>query len=59
MRDGTTRDFLHEGRPGGSYSKGVTYKEGWVVVTDEWGKETAFPADLVERVESEPEHRPW
>lgn len=52
MKDGTTREFPHEGRAGGSYSKSVTYEGAFVVITDEYYKRTAIPAsDVAEVIE--------
>ena len=49
MKDGSTREFPHEGRAGGSYSKRLRYEPGFAVVTDEWGTQTAIPtADIAE-----------
>ena len=53
FKDGTTREFKHEGRPGGSYTKHVKFESGFVIVTDEWDKRTAFPAEDVKEVVSE------
>ncbi len=52
MRDGHGEDkyFPHKGRPGGSYSKSVRYEGAFVIIKDEWGKETAIPADIVKEV---------
>lgn len=58
MRDGTKKEFRHEGRPGGSYSKSVRYEGNFVIVTDEWQRETAFPMDLVSEVSAE-RHGGW
>jgi hypothetical protein len=55
MRDGTERKFLHEGRAGGSYSKKIRYEPGFVVVTDEYYRETAIPADLILEVITKPD----
>lgn len=55
MRDGTKREFPHEGRPGGSYTKSVRYELGVVVITDEYYRETAIPLDLVSEVKLDPE----
>jgi hypothetical protein len=44
MKDGTKHTFNHEGRPGGSYTKAVKYEGAFVIVVDEWGSQTAFPA---------------
>jgi hypothetical protein len=54
MRDGSTREFKHAGRPGGSYTKRLRYEPGFVVVTDEYYHETAIPTDLVDSVEESP-----
>ena len=52
FKDGTVREFPHEGRAGGSYTKSVAYEGGAVIITDEWYKRTAFPlADVVEVIE--------
>jgi hypothetical protein len=58
MRDGTTRQFIERGRPGGSYSNSVSYETGFVVVTDEWGKRTAIPAADILEVETAA-YRTW
>lgn len=51
MRDGSVRNFPHEGRAGGSYTKTIRYEGAFVIVKDEWGKETAVPVELVAEVE--------
>lgn len=47
-----------KGEPGGSYTKSVRYEGQFVIVRDEWHKETAFPVSDVKEVESTPE-RGW
>lgn len=60
MKDGTVKEFLHTGsRAGGSYTVTVRYEGEWVIVTDEYGKETAIPNHLVECVETEPHRGRW
>lgn len=54
LRDGNTRKFLHEGRPGGSYTKRIEYVPGFVVIEDEWGKRIAIPAEDVAEIETSP-----
>lgn len=44
FKTGEVREFRHEGRPGGSYTKRVKYEGGFVIVVDEWYRQTAFPA---------------
>jgi hypothetical protein len=51
FKSGERREFRHEGRAGGSYTKTLSYEgEGaYAVVEDEWGTRTAFPtADIAE-----------
>jgi hypothetical protein len=50
MKDGTVKDFPHTPRPGGSYTKTIKYVPGFVVITDEYYRETAIPTDLIEEV---------
>ncbi len=56
LKDGRILDYPHEGRPGGSYTKSVSYDGAFVVVEDEWGKTVAWPAADVDHVETTP-HR--
>lgn len=55
FKDGTTREFKHKGRPGGSFTKRLTYEGSFVVVEDEWYTRTAFPANDIVEVIEEPE----
>jgi hypothetical protein len=55
MKDGTVREFFHKGRPGGSYTKTMKFVPGFVVVQDEWYKETAIPAADIAEVETWPQ----
>jgi hypothetical protein len=49
FKDGTMREFIERGRPGGSWSMTVRYEGLFVIVKNEWGLENAFPAsDVVE-----------
>jgi hypothetical protein len=49
FKNGTKRDFPHEGRAGGSYTKSIRYEGAFAIVTDEFYRETAFPAaDIAE-----------
>lgn len=51
LRDGSKREFPHQGRPGGSYTNSVRYEGQFAIVRDPWDNDTAFPMDVVERVE--------
>ena len=52
MKDGTVRQFLHEGRPGGRFTKTLRLECGFVVIEDEYFRRTIIPAaDVAEIVE--------
>ena len=50
MKNGEVKDFTHEGRSGGSYTKSVRYEGQFVIIKDEWSNETAIPAHDVKEV---------
>lgn len=52
FRDGTKKEMPEQSRAGGSYYQKVRYEPGAVIVEDVWGGTTAFPLDLVLRVET-------
>ena len=58
MKDGTIREFRHEGRAGGSYTKRVKYEGAFAVIEDEWGTRTAIPASDIAEIIERPT-RPW
>ena len=53
FKDGTKREFREQGRPGGSWTIGIVFKEGWCIVSDEWENKTAFPSDSIKEVETQ------
>lgn len=55
LKNGTVREFKHEGRAGGSWTKSVMYEGAMVIVKDEWGRESAFPVADVEEVRTKPD----
>lgn len=57
MKDGTTRKFEHEGRAGGSYTKSIRYEGCFAIIKDEWGDESAIPAEDILEVKVEEERR--
>lgn len=59
MKNGTTKNFPHEGRAGGSYTKRVEYKGAFVVIRDEWDNETAIPVADVQEVKVSRERGGW
>lgn len=47
------REFKHEGRAGGSYTKRLKTENGFIIIEDEWYKKTLFPAsEVVEVIET-------
>jgi hypothetical protein len=58
FNDGTKKEFPHEGRSGGSYSKRLILENGWVIVEDEYGNKTIYPESIVKEI-NERSHRGW
>lgn len=54
MKDGTVREFPHQGRAGGSYTKSIRYESAFVVITDEYERTTAIPAVDIAEVTTTP-----
>lgn len=52
MKDGTVREFPHQGRAGGSYTKRIRYEGAFAIVKDEWDNETAIPASDIASIET-------
>jgi hypothetical protein len=50
MKDGEVREFPHEGRAGGSYTKTIKYEGGFAIITDEWWNQTAIPCENIKEV---------
>jgi len=59
LKNGTVRQFPHEGRAGGSWTKTVKFEGAFVIVTDEWGTRTAFPAADIAEVIDTPDRGTW
>lgn len=59
MKDGTINEFIERGRPGGSWCVSVRYEGAFVIVEDEWGKTTAYPACDVASVVKDAPSRGW
>lgn len=53
FKDGTSREFPIQNRPGGSYSSRLEFKGAFVVVTDEYYNDFAFPAADVREIRTE------
>ncbi len=54
MKDGSTRDFPHTGRAGGSYTNTIKYVEGFVIITDAWDNDTAIPSADIKEIKVKP-----
>lgn len=50
FKDGKERKFIEHGRSGGSYTQTARYEGVFVLVVDEYGGVTAFPADIISEV---------
>lgn len=50
MKDGTKKEFPHQGRAGGSYTKTIKYEGGFAIIQDEWYNETAIPSSDIAEV---------
>lgn len=59
MKDGTVKEFKHEGRAGGSYTKTLKYDGAFAVITDEWGGATAIPAADIQEIRTKPHYGGW
>ena len=58
MKDGSVRNYPHEGRSGGSYTKRLIYEGAFVIVEDEYGNRIGVPASDIAEVTETPQ-RYW
>lgn len=59
MKDGTIKSFPDKGRPGGSYSVKIRFEGGFVIVTDCYDNQYAYPASDISEVVSTPSRGSW
>jgi len=52
LKNGDVKEFPHEGRAGGSYTKEIKYEGSFVIIKDEWGKTVTYSAYDIEKVET-------
>lgn len=52
FKDGTVKEWRHEARAGGSWTKTVKMTDGWVTVTNEYGSTESFPAETIKEVKT-------
>ena len=53
MKDGSKKEFKHEGRSGGSYTKSIRYEGAFAIVKDEYDNETAIPSSDIAEIKIE------
>lgn len=58
LKNGQVREFQHEGRAGGSYTKRLSLESGFAVIEDEYGRRTIIPSEDIEEIFETPE-RTW
>lgn len=54
MKDGSVKEFRHQGRPGGSYTKKLSQEGSFICVTDEYYNKTYIPSGDVKEIKIEP-----
>jgi len=59
MKDGTTQQFLHKDRPGGSWTVNIRYEGAFAIIRDEWEKDTAIPASDIAEIVKEDHRGRW
>jgi len=52
-KDGTTKEFHHKGRAGGSWAISIRCEGGFAIIKDEWGNETIIPDQDIEEIKTE------
>ena len=52
FKDGTEKEFRHEGRAGGSWTKTLTLEKDWATVHDEYGNTYYYPSDTIKEIET-------
>ena len=57
MLNGEVHEFKDRGRSGGSYTVTIRQEGGFVIITDEWYHETAFPANTIKSVHTTQSNR--
>lgn len=55
FNNGEVKEFKHEGRGGGSYTKRLKLEGNWAIITDEWDRRTVFPLETIKCIEETPE----
>lgn len=53
MKDGTRREFVERGRPGGSHTLRLKYEPGFAVIIDEYYNTVSIPVDDIKEIKTE------
>ena len=56
---GKKETFEETSRAGGSWCTSIRYSNGWAIITDAYGKETAIPASQVKKITEENTRCRW
>ena len=59
FEDGTKKFLEDRGASGGSWHQSIRYEPGFVVITDAYGKQTAYPERIIKEIEVHSERRGW
>lgn len=54
MKDGSTKEFKHQGRAGGSYTKTLKIEGACAVIENEYYEKVYIPLDSVEEIRETP-----
>ena len=52
FKDETIKEWRHENRAGGSWTKTLTLENGWATVTNEYGDTETFPREDIRCIET-------
>ena len=50
MKNGTKKNYPHKARGWADWTKEIRYETGFAIITDEYGNETAIPAQDIEEI---------
>jgi hypothetical protein len=53
MKSGEVKRFMHQGRPGGGWTKSIRYEGAFAIITDEWSREIAIPVQDIKEIKTD------
>ena len=59
MKDGTTKEFIDRGAPGGSYCNSLKCEGGFAIIEDPYGNKTIIPANDILEINHKSARRGW